>query len=80
MLPFLIFCCPLQPVFCFFAELDLRADRRFAPALYFFIDAAVDIYRASFFFIDHVVWLEKMGFVQDNKLTPLAGDASILLG
>ena len=25
-------------------------------------------------------WLEKMGFVQDNKLTPLAGDASILLG
>ena len=24
-------------------------------------------------------WLEKMGFVSDGKLTPLAGDGSILL-
>ena len=24
-------------------------------------------------------WLEKMGFVENNKLTPLAGDGSILL-
>ena len=24
-------------------------------------------------------WLEKMGFVRDNKLTELAGDGSILL-
>ena len=24
-------------------------------------------------------WLEKMGFVEDNRLTALAGDASILL-
>ena len=58
----------LQTVFCFPAELDLGADRRFAPALYFFIDAAVDIYRASFFFIDHVVRLEKMGFLIVGKL------------
>ncbi len=63
-----VICCPLQPVFCFLAELDLRAERRFAPALYFFIDAAVDIYWASFFFIDHVVRLEKMGFLIVSKL------------